>query len=136
MRSAELIDFVWKYICVSLEIVSYILCKYQKMTLIYFLLCCVYFWFFSPRTEKKLFAVENISWHERSKKAFAKTNNVSLNYYNIQRTPIEGEKNSITKLLNTFVTFLNQCTRFLLRFFILVLFSYRIIALTRLEIIS
>ena len=127
MRSAELIDFVWKYICVSLEIVSYILCKYQKMTLIYFLLCCVYFWFFSPRTEKNFFAVINISWHERSKKAFAKTNNVSLNYCNLQRTPIEGEKNSITKILNTFVTFLNQCICFLLNIFILLLCFYRIL---------
>ena len=92
---------------------------------IFFVVLCLLLILLS-KNRKKLFAVENISWHERSKKAFAKTNNVSLNYYILQRTTIEGEKNSITKILNTFVTFLNQCICFLLSVFILLSCSHRI----------
>ena len=124
MRSAKLIDFVWKYLCVNKNCVIYSMQIPKDDLNIYFLLCCVSSFFYL--TTKKLFCGKNISWHERSKKAFAKTKNVSLNYYILQRTPIEGEKNSITKILNTFLTFLNQWTCFLLSVSILLLCSYRI----------
>ena len=70
MRSAKLIDFVWKHLCVNENCVIYSMQIPKDDLNIHFLLCCVSSFFYLAT--KKLFCGKNISWHERSKKAFAK----------------------------------------------------------------